>query len=105
MFRLGVAKVPEIELNDLKLRQLKSSESKCEPKETNSSCRFGCKCTTDVSEPVQISAARPSIPKRKKKEKEMVIGFDRRGSICISRMLEWLEELSIGKGSELGWRG
>lgn len=101
VFRLGVAKAPEIELSDLKLRRLRSSEGKCEAKVTKSLSRFrfGCKCTSDVSEPLPMSPARPLIPK-KKREKEMVVGFDRRESNCkSSRMCEWLQELSLGKGS------
>lgn len=94
LLRLGVAKTPEIELNDLKFRRLRSNESKCEPKVKKSGPRFGfgCKCAPDVTEPVPI---------RKKKE-DVVIGYEKRESICkSSRMFEWLEELSIGKGSAL----
>ncbi|ONK59981.1 uncharacterized protein A4U43_C08F12960 [Asparagus officinalis] len=92
LLRLGVVKTPEIELNGLKLRRLRSNESKCEPKAKKSGPRFGfgCKCAPDVTEPVLI----------RKKKVDAVIGYEKRESICkSSRMFEWLEELSIGKGS------
>lgn len=103
VFRPRAAKAPGSEFNELKLRKLRSKDSSFEAKWKYSVPRFGfgCKCASDACERVSMSPNRPLIPKLKNKKKKVLrIGLEGEESNCkSSRMSEWLEELSIGKGS------
>ncbi|WOK92336.1 hypothetical protein Cni_G01027 [Canna indica] len=120
VFRLGVAKAPEIELFDITSRRsnsvggrrsiaeaehakkwsTKSSSSKSHEKEKKAPPRapggrgFSCKCAPDAVEPIAMSKVADA---RKKKEQEM---SSKRGeTMRRSRIFEWLEELSIAKAT------
>ncbi|RWV94028.1 hypothetical protein GW17_00043471 [Ensete ventricosum] len=115
IFRLGIAKAPEIELYDMMSRRsnscgVSSRKGNAEAKQAKKASRgtrieanvqkkapprpggrgFSCKCSSDALEPI-------AIPTKKKKEETMRL---KRGeTVRRRRVFEWLEDLSIAKAT------
>ncbi|KAF3323278.1 hypothetical protein FCM35_KLT12009 [Carex littledalei] len=116
ILRLGVLPAPEIDMRSRRTSEKKpSAVEKKQPGFGGYS--LGCKCVPDdqVVEPVgtQVTRSKMEAPKKKRnggdeegrkvEKKGLHLKFNSKGgeSMCRTRIFNWIEELSIGKNSQV----